>query len=52
MQAATLNGKPYPNSYLLHRDIMAGGKLQLTMGPKPNQTFGAAAAHRPKEVYE
>ncbi|WP_375436097.1 GH92 family glycosyl hydrolase [uncultured Hymenobacter sp.] len=52
IQAATLNGKPYGNSYLLHRDIVAGGTLKLTMGPQPNRTFGAAAANRPKEVYE
>jgi predicted alpha-1,2-mannosidase len=52
IQAVTLNGKPYPDSYLLHRDIVAGGTLQLTMGPQPNHAFGAAAVHRPKEVYE
>jgi predicted alpha-1,2-mannosidase len=52
IQSATLNGQPYANSYLLHRDIVAGGTLQLTMGPQPNRTFGAAAANRPLEVYQ
>jgi predicted alpha-1,2-mannosidase len=51
IQSVTLNGKPYTNSFLLHRDIVAGGTLQLTMGPQPNKTFGAAAATRPKEIY-
>ncbi|NML66960.1 glycoside hydrolase family 92 protein [Hymenobacter sp. RP-2-7] len=51
IQSATLNGKPYANTYLLHRDVVAGGKLQLTMGSQPNKTFGAAAANRPKDVY-
>ena len=51
IQSATLNGQPYPNSYLLHRDIVAGGTLRLTMGPRPNRAFGAAAASRPKQVY-
>jgi putative alpha-1,2-mannosidase len=52
IQSATLNGKPYLNSYLLHRDITAGGTLQLVMGPQPNRTFGAAAANRPSETYK
>ncbi|RYY08214.1 MAG: hypothetical protein EOO36_24010, partial [Cytophagaceae bacterium] len=51
IQSVKLNGKPYANTYLLHRDIVAGGTLQLTMGPQPNKAFGAAAATRPKEVY-
>ncbi len=51
IQSATLNGQPYANSYLLHRDIVAGGTLQLTMGPQPNRAFGTAAANRPREVY-
>jgi len=52
IQSATLNGRPYANTYLLHRDLVAGGTLELTMGPQPNTTFGAAAANRPKAVYE
>ncbi|TPG61740.1 GH92 family glycosyl hydrolase [Hymenobacter nivis] len=52
IQSAALNGRPYANSYLLHRDIMAGGTLELTMGPRPNPAFGAAAATRPRETYQ
>lgn len=33
--AATLNGKPYRRSTIDHADIMAGGTLELTMGPQP-----------------
>ncbi|MDF7815004.1 GH92 family glycosyl hydrolase [Hymenobacter sp. YC55] len=51
IQSATLNGKSYPNSYLLHKDIVAGGTLQLTMGPQPNRAFGANIANRPRETY-
>ena len=51
IQSATLNGQPYLNSYLLHRDIVVGGTLQLTMGPQPNRAFGTAPANRPKQVY-
>ncbi|MGI4886546.1 MAG: GH92 family glycosyl hydrolase [Janthinobacterium lividum] len=52
IQSVALNGKPYANSYVLHRDIVAGGTLELTMGPRPNTAFGAAAANRPKETYQ
>lgn len=52
IQSVKLNGQPYPHAYLLHRDIVAGGTLQLTMGPQPNRAFGTAAANRPREVYQ
>jgi len=51
IQSVVLNGKPYANSYVLHRDVVVGGTLELTMGPRPNTTFGAAAANRPRETY-
>ncbi|RZL13241.1 MAG: glycoside hydrolase family 92 protein, partial [Hymenobacter sp.] len=51
IQSVALNGQPYANSYLLHRDIVAGGTLELVMGPQPNRAFGTAQANRPKEVY-
>lgn len=51
IQSVRLNGKSYANSYLLHRDIVAGGTLELTMGPQPNREFGTAPATRPREVY-
>lgn len=52
IQSATLNGRPYPYSYLLHRDIVAGGTLRLTMGPQPNPSFGTAPEHRPRVSYD
>ena len=36
VQSVTLNGKPYPKSYLTFQDIVAGGTLELTMGPEPS----------------
>lgn len=36
---ASLNGRPYDRSTVCHSDIMAGGVLELTMGPKPG-TWG------------
>ncbi|MGC8638676.1 MAG: GH92 family glycosyl hydrolase [Isosphaeraceae bacterium] len=47
IQSATLNGKPYTRSWITHKQIVAGGTLELQMGPKPNTSWGAAAADRP-----
>jgi putative alpha-1,2-mannosidase len=35
--AATLNGKPIDRAWLRHSEIVAGGKLVLTMGSTPGQ---------------
>ncbi|MFP5040868.1 GH92 family glycosyl hydrolase [Parasediminibacterium sp. JCM 36343] len=34
IQSATLNGKPWNQAWIRHRDIMKGGKLVLIMGAK------------------
>jgi predicted alpha-1,2-mannosidase len=47
IQRVELNGKSYPKSYLLHRDIMSGGVLKILMGNKPNPDFGVAKDSRP-----
>jgi len=40
IQSATLNGKPWNNPSLSHQDLMAGGKLVLEMGHRPNKQWG------------
>jgi predicted alpha-1,2-mannosidase len=50
IQSATLNGKPMNRIWITQKEITAGGKLVLTMGPKPNQSFGAAPADRPPKM--
>jgi predicted alpha-1,2-mannosidase len=47
IQAATLNGKPYNKSFLLHDDLMAGDELIFQMGPRPNQRWGTGAGNEP-----
>ena len=47
IQSATLNGKPYNKSFLLHDDLMAGGELVFTMGPQPNFKWGVGAGNEP-----
>ncbi|WP_297091191.1 GH92 family glycosyl hydrolase [uncultured Draconibacterium sp.] len=51
IQSATLNGQAYSKSYITHEELMKGGVLEFTMGPKPNYTFGAPAEDRPKSGY-
>lgn len=46
VQSARLNGKPYTKSYIMYKDIVAGGTLELTMGPQPSQ-WGTKKADRP-----
>ncbi|WP_082461873.1 GH92 family glycosyl hydrolase [Pedobacter sp. PACM 27299] len=50
IQKAMLNGKPYKKSYLLHKDLVAGGTLILYMGSKPSSTWGVNPADRPKSI--
>jgi putative alpha-1,2-mannosidase len=32
-----LNGKPYKKNYITHKDIVAGGVIEFTMGKLPNK---------------
>jgi len=48
IQSASLNGRPYAKSFLLHDDLMAGGELVLQMGPHPNQRWGTGAGNEPE----
>ncbi|GAA3959030.1 GH92 family glycosyl hydrolase [Mucilaginibacter dorajii] len=40
IQSARLNGKVYNKCYIDYKDITAGGSLLLTMGSKPNKSWG------------
>jgi predicted alpha-1,2-mannosidase len=40
IQSAKLNGKAYNKSYIEHRDLVNGGKLELVMGSAPNKNWG------------
>ncbi|MDP4148688.1 MAG: GH92 family glycosyl hydrolase [Bacteroidota bacterium] len=52
IQSAELNGQPYTKSYILHRDILAGGLLKLVMDSHPNREFGASPADRPRSTMQ
>ncbi len=46
VQSARLNGKRYDKSYINYSDIIAGGILELVMGPKPSK-WGTGKKNRP-----
>ena len=46
VQSAKLNGKRYEKSYIDYRDIIAGGTLELVMGPNPSK-WGTSRKNRP-----
>jgi predicted alpha-1,2-mannosidase len=52
IQSAELNGKEYKKSYILQRDIMAGGHLKIVMGSRPAPGFGKLPANRPHSTMD
>ncbi len=40
IQSATLNGRPLNRCWLMHSEIVAGGKLDLVLGDQPNMKWG------------
>ncbi|MEA1673156.1 GH92 family glycosyl hydrolase [Nitrospirillum sp. BR 11163] len=47
IQSVTWQGKPYTRTWIRHADLIQGGRLVFTLGPKPNPRFGAAVEDRP-----
>lgn len=50
IQSATLNGKPWSKPWFSHADIADGATLVLTMGPEPNEAWGADPADAPPSM--
>jgi predicted alpha-1,2-mannosidase len=50
VQSATLNGRPLTRAWIRHAEIVAGGTLELVMGPQPNRAWGSAPADRPPSL--
>lgn len=40
IQSATLDGKPLDKPFFTHEQLMAGGTLELVMGPDPEKSWG------------
>lgn len=50
-QSATWNGQPYDRAYITHDMISGGGRLVLTMGPRPNKQWGCGPSALPPAVH-
>ena len=44
IQKASMNGKPLESPWFSHEQLMAGGHLELEMGPYPNKSWGKSKA--------
>ena len=40
IQSARLNGQPLARCWFSHRDLVAGGTLEIDLGPEPNRNWG------------
>ncbi len=47
IQSASLNGKPYSKSILMHQAIMKGGEIKFVMGATPNKDWAVNKKDRP-----
>jgi predicted alpha-1,2-mannosidase len=47
VQSARLNGRELNRAWLRHAELVAGGTLELVMGPKPNESWGSAPTELP-----
>lgn len=52
IQSVQWNGTKYEHSYLLYKDIMAGGELIIEMGAKPSATWGVSPSSWPVSSIE
>lgn len=50
IQSAMLNGEKYDKSWILHDDIMKGGRLTLLMGDEPNKEWGSDISNLPPSM--
>ncbi|WP_442591066.1 GH92 family glycosyl hydrolase [Pedobacter sp. AW31-3R] len=50
IQSISLNGKAYTKSYILHSELVKGGKMVIQMGARPSATWGVKKADRPYSV--
>lgn len=50
IQHVHLNGMDYDHSYILYRDIVAGGELEIIMGQEPSASWGVDKKVRPVSV--
>jgi predicted GH43/DUF377 family glycosyl hydrolase len=50
IQSASLNDRPLDRAWFYHKSLVAGGKLELEMGPEPNKSWGSHPAVAPPSM--
>ena len=50
VQSFKLNGQRQSKAWFQHADIATGGRIELVMGPEPNQSFGSEQADLPPSL--
>ena len=50
IQSASLDGKALDHPWIYHKDVGDGGKLELEMGPQPNQAWGSQQEAAPPSM--
>ena len=46
IQSVVLNGKAYTKAYIMHSDLVKGGKMTIVMGAQPSATWGTKETDR------
>ncbi|MBX3255342.1 MAG: GH92 family glycosyl hydrolase [Chitinophagaceae bacterium] len=52
IQSATLNGRPFDQSWFTHKTLTNGGELEFTMGDEPNKRWAADSKLLPLTALE
>ncbi len=50
IQSVTVNGRPLQRDWIWYRQITNGGEMQVTLGARPNRTWGSAPADAPPSL--
>jgi len=50
IQSAALNSKPIDRPWFYHDELVNGGILEFSMGPRPNKAWGSAPASAPPSM--
>ncbi|HID22615.1 MAG TPA: glycoside hydrolase family 92 protein, partial [Planctomycetaceae bacterium] len=50
IQSARLNGRPLERPWFFHRELVAGGRLELQLGPRPNKNWGSRPEDAPPSM--
>ena len=50
IQSARLNGEALERAWFTHRELAQGGRLELVLGPEPNEAWGSRVEDAPPSM--